>query len=187
MHILSQSYEDEDRRWDFKMRAIQAHTSVVVSMTAAWGKHDKGTIRVTERLAAALAQHHPGEAKKLYEEILSFKHASNEMTNDDESRSWRRTYARSHDALIVKVNHKDVLHKYRVNQNRLLQHSARDYGSDHPKTMLGRLSLAYKHGKLGQYKEAEALVEMVRRSWCRRFGTRHPGIIHVRRAPFFNS
>ena len=66
----------------------------------------------------------------------------------------------------------------------LLQHSARDNGDDHPETMLERLSLAYTHCKLGQYKEAAALVEMVRGSWCRRFGTKHPGIIHVRRALF---
>ncbi|KAL9132960.1 MAG: hypothetical protein Q9175_005865, partial [Cornicularia normoerica] len=184
MHILSQSYEDEDRSRDFQMRALQAHTSAVESMTAAWGKYDGRTIRATERLAAALAQYDPGGANKIYKEILSFKHASKEMTNDA-SLSWRRTYARCYDALVVNVNNKDVVNKFCVKQSRLLQHSARDYGDDHPETMLQRLSLAATHCKLGQYKEAEALVEMVRGSWCRRFGTKHPGIIPIRRALFF--
>ncbi|KAL9077705.1 MAG: hypothetical protein Q9161_000077 [Pseudevernia consocians] len=184
MHILSQSYKHEDRSRDIEMRALQAHTSAVELMTAAWGKYDGRTIRATERLAAALAQYDPGGADKIYKEVLSFKHASNEMTNG-EWRSWRRTYARCHDALVVNVNNKDVINKFCVEQSRLLQHSARDYGDDHPETMLERLSLAHIHCKLGQYKEAEALVERVRGSWCRRFGTKHPGIIHVRRALFF--
>lgn len=118
MHILFQSYKDEDRSRDFEMRALQAHTFAVKLMTAGWGKYDGRTVRATERLAAALAHYDPGGANKIYKEILSFKHASNEMTND-EWRSWRRTYARCHDALVVNVNNKDIVHEFCVKQSRL--------------------------------------------------------------------
>lgn len=184
MHILSQSCGHKDRSQDFKMRALQAHSSAVKMMTTAWGEYDRRTIRATERLAAALAEYDHKGAKEIYNKILSFKYASNEIT-DDEWRSLRRTHARSHNALIVNENDKATITRYCANQTRLVQHSVSDYGDDHPETMLERVGLVEIHCKLGQYLDAETILITIRDSWRRRFGPRHPGIIPVRRALLF--
>ena len=180
VHMYLRTRKHENRSHHFQMSAIQAHTSVVHSTMAAWGENDKRTIRATERLVVATAGHDPVKAEKIYEKLLTSQH----MMDKPAAYSLKRTFARLHDTSIINVTEFYDLEKLRSNQFHLLRNAVKVYGEDHLETMLERISLANINYMLAQFREAEALAQMVRLSWSRRFGQRHQGLVHIRQALF---